>query len=164
MGILVLIQVIFIYLLPVSPIIMILLSLFVCVCVCVCVCYLAPFCGVCPNYEVVEFKPFTVNPPEPRLCRLLLHIYNCPARPSLPTDWCHSGVGIPLLLRHPLHRHPLCLCTGSSAHLGITCFCPSIPMFPASPLSFAVHDPPLWTSLAPATPTGLLSSLHPCRC
>ena len=34
-----------------------------------CVCCWTPVRGVCPNYEMVEFQPQTVTPPEPRLCR-----------------------------------------------------------------------------------------------
>ena len=49
---------------------------------CVCVCGRPPACGMCPNYEVAEFQPRTVTSPEPRLCRLLLHIYTCTAPPT----------------------------------------------------------------------------------
>ena len=42
----------------------------------VCVCYWPPVRGVCPNYEVVQFEPWTVNPPEYWLRRLLLRIYS----------------------------------------------------------------------------------------
>ena len=72
---------------------------YVCVCVYICVCYCPPFRGVCPNYEVAEFQPRKVTPPEPRLCRLLLRIYTSPAPPSFPAAGCPSGGGIPLLPR-----------------------------------------------------------------
>ena len=39
----------------------------------VCVCNWPPFRGVCPNYEVVEFQPQTVAPPESRPHCLALH-------------------------------------------------------------------------------------------
>ena len=58
---------------------------------------------------------------------------------------------------------PICLCTRSSAHLGVTCLRPIIPMHPASPLSFSVHASPLQPSLAPVTPAGFLSPPYPCR-
>ena len=45
------------------------------VCVCVCVCYWPPVRGVCPNYEVLDFQPWTVTPPKLRILCLLLHIY-----------------------------------------------------------------------------------------
>ena len=45
---------------------------------------------------------------------------------------------------------------------GVTCLRPSILMFPASPLSFAVRAPPLQPSLAPAIPDRFLSPPHPC--
>ena len=32
---------------------------------CMCVCYWPPVCGVCSNYEVVEFQPRKVTPPKP---------------------------------------------------------------------------------------------------
>ena len=35
----------------------------------VCVCYWPPARGVCPNYQVVEFKTQTVTPKKPRLRR-----------------------------------------------------------------------------------------------
>ena len=44
----------------------------------------SPVRVVCPNYEVVEFQPRKVTPPEPRRCCLLLRIYTCTA-PLLPT-------------------------------------------------------------------------------
>ena len=46
-----------------------------CVCVCVCVCCRSPSREVCPNYEVVEFQPRTVTPPEPMIFCLLLRIF-----------------------------------------------------------------------------------------
>ena len=58
-------------------------------------CYRAQVRGVCPNYEVVELQPRTVNPQEPRLCRLLLRIYTCPVPPHptfLPPDVLPGGV------------------------------------------------------------------------
>ena len=128
------------------------------------VCYRPPVCGVCPNYEVVEFQNFTVTPPEYRLCPLVLRIYYCPTSPSLPAIQCTSRVGIPLLPRHPLHQRLPCFCTGSSVHLGVTCLRPSIPMFPDSPLSFAVRDPPLQPPLAPVTPVVFLLPPYPCPC
>ena len=130
----------------------------------VCVCFWPPFCGVCPNHEVVEFQIWTVTPPEPRIYCLLLRIYTFPALSSLLAAWCPSGGGTPLLPQHPLHRRLLCLRTGSSAYLGVTCLRPSISMFPALPLSFAVRAPPLRPSLAPAMPTVFLSPIHPCCC
>ena len=51
---------------------------------CVYMCYRPPVHEVCPNYEVVEFQPWKVTPPEPRIYCLLLRIYTCPALPSLP--------------------------------------------------------------------------------
>ena len=71
---------------------------------------------------------------------------------------------IPLLPQHPLHQRLSCLCVLSSAYLGVTCLCPIIPMFPASPLPFSVSDPPLLPSLVPATPAVLLSPPHPFCC
>ena len=49
-----------------------------------CVCYWQLVCGVFPNYEVVDFQPRTVTPPEPRLRHLLLCIYSLPAPPCPP--------------------------------------------------------------------------------
>ena len=51
--------------------------------VCAWVCYRTLVHEVCPNYEVVEYQPCTVTPPESRLCRLLLRIYFCPTPPSI---------------------------------------------------------------------------------
>ena len=133
--------------------------IYICVCVCVfvCMCYRPPVRGVCPNYEVVEFQPWKVTHPQPRICCLLLHIYTFPAPPSIPIVLCpYGGGGIPLLNRRFLHWCHSCLRTGSSTHMGITCLLPIILMFPAYPISFAVHAPPLWPSLAPATPARFL--------
>ena len=127
-----------------------------------CVLCRLPVYEVCPNYEVVEFQLWTVTPPEPRLCRLLLHIYTFPASPSIPTAWCPSGGVIPLLPQHSLYRRPSCLFTGSSAHLGVNCLRPSISIFYASPLSFAVSSSPFQPSLAPTTHDVLLLPSHPC--
>ena len=131
---------------------------------CVCVCFWTPVCWVWTHFGVVEFKTWTVTPLKPRICHLLLRIYTCPAPPSLIAAWCPSGGDSPLLPQQPLHRRPLCLHTGSSAYLGVTCLRTSIPMFPDSPLSFAVRAPSLRPSLPTSMPAGLLSPLHPCRC
>ena len=112
-----------------------------------CVCYYPPVRGVCPNYEVVEFQPRTVTPLKPRLCCLLLRIYYWPAPPYPPVVWCPSGGGSPLLPQHPLHRRPSCLGTGSSTLLGVTYFCPSIPILLSSPSSVDVSTLPLSPSL-----------------
>ena len=56
------------------------------------VCYWPPVRGVCPNYEVVEFKPRTVTPPKPRLRCLLLRICSLPVPTSPPAVQCYSGV------------------------------------------------------------------------
>ena len=87
---------------------------------CMCVCYWPPFLGVYPNYEVLGFQSQKVTPSEPMICRLLLRIYSWPALTSLHVVWFPpGGVGVLLLPRYPLHRRPLCLCTGSSAHTSI---------------------------------------------
>ena len=80
-------------------------------------CYWSLVRGVWPDYEVVEFQPWTVTPPKPWLCSLLLHSYSWPAPPSPPAVRCHSGRASPLLPRHPLHQRQSCLRTGSSVHL-----------------------------------------------
>ena len=53
-----------------------------------CVRYWIPVRGVCPNYDVVDFQPPTVIPPEPRLCFFLLRIYSFIAPPSIPVVQC----------------------------------------------------------------------------
>ena len=58
-----------------------------------CVCYWSLVPGLCPNYKVVEFQPWTVTPPKPRLHHLLLHSYYWPALPSPPAVRCPSGGG-----------------------------------------------------------------------
>ena len=58
---------------------------------------------------------------------------------------------------------PTCLCTGSSALLGFTCICPSIPMPTARTLILAVCVPPLQPSLAPVTLYGFVLPPHPCH-
>ena len=55
-------------------------------------CYRTPVLGVYPNYEVVEFQPTTVIPPEPRLCCFWLRIYSFTA-PSLPYSFPMSLPG-----------------------------------------------------------------------
>ena len=57
-------------------------------------------------------------------------LFTCPAPPSLPVYWYVSGGVSPLLSIHPLQQRPSCLLTGSSAHLGVTCLRPRIPMHP----------------------------------
>ena len=66
-----------------------------------CVCYRPPVLGVYPNYEVVEFQPTTVIPPEPRLCCFWLRIYSFTAPPSLPVLQCPQQGVIPLPPQHP---------------------------------------------------------------
>ena len=43
------------------------------VCVCVCVCYWALVCGLCLNYEVVDFQYQTMTPLKPRLVQMILY-------------------------------------------------------------------------------------------
>ena len=97
----------------------------------------------------------------------MLHIvtYLLFSRPTLPSRCLmYFWGGIPLLNRHPFHQHMSCKQTGSYAHLGVTYLHPSISMFPAMPLPFPVHAPPLRPSLAPIKTDRFLSSPQPCRC
>ena len=112
-------------------------------------CYWPPVHGVCPNYEMGEFQPQTVNPPKPRLRRLLLHSHSWTASTSHPDIQCPSGGGITLLLRHPLHLHPYCIRTGSSAHQGISCLGLSITILPCLYLTCCCTQTPPQPLISP---------------
>ena len=137
---------------------------YVCVCVYICVCYCPPFRGVCPNYEVAEFQPRKVTPPEPRLCRLLLRIYTSPAPPSFPAAGCPSGGGIPLLPRtSPPPKSsvsPYSIICPNERHLSLS---KNTDVPRLTPIHFYTCPPPLRPSLFPDTPTGFLLPMHSCR-
>ena len=130
---------------------------------CVCVCFRPPVRGVYLNYEVLDFQPQTVTPTEPRSVSYCYIFILVPPCPPLQTTDVLLGDEAPSWTDTPSTVFLSCLCTVSSSHLVITCHCPSILMFPDSPLSFAVRAPSLWLSLAPATPSGFLSPPHPCQ-
>ena len=135
------------------------------ICVCACVCVTGNQSMEC--FQIMRW--WSSNLEQWTLWKLVYVVYwyifiLVPSHPPFTPHDVLPGGGRPLLPQHPLHWRSMCLSTGSSAHLGVTCLCPSISMFPASPLSFSVHVLTLQPSLAPAMPSWFLSSPHPCRC
>ena len=126
-------------------------------------CYWPPVCGLFLNYKVVEFQPRTVTPPKNQALSLIVTNLFLTHLPSPPSVRFTSDGGSPLLPQHPLHRRPTCFHTGSSAHPGVTCLRPIIPIIPFSPLPFAVSKLPPSPSLALTTPSRFPSPLLACH-
>ena len=76
-----------------------------CVCVCVCVCNQPPVCEMCPNYEVVVLKPWTVTPTH--LCYVAYHYTFKLAIPPQLFLLPLSGLFISTSFLLPPHPHPL---------------------------------------------------------
>ena len=93
-------------------------------------------------------------------CYILVYL-NLPSLSSCFLIFFRGGLPPPSLTPPP----PTCLCTESSAHLGVTCLRPSMTMPPVTTLLISAHTPPpLQPSLAPVLTYRFLSPPHPCLC
>ena len=132
-----------------------------------CVCFRPPARGVCPKYEVVEFQPRTVTPPEPMLCCLLLRTFLLdPPRPLLPLPDVLLGRSAPSFPDTPstyVYLHRIIRLPGHHMsppqHTNASCLTPT--MHSASPLFYDVRACPLQPSLYPATSAGFLYAVTP---
>ena len=134
-----------------------------------CLCFRPPARGVCPKYEVVEFQPRTVTPPDPMLCGFLLRTFLLdPPRSLLSLPDVLQGGSSPSCTDNPsayLYLHRIIRLPGchlySPQHTNASCLTP--PIHPASPVFYDVRAYPLQPSLPPATSAGFLLPSHPCR-
>ena len=112
-----------------------------------CVCNHLPVCEVCPNYEVVVFQPWTVNPPQLGTVSIVADfIYRLPAPPDstvILESFFPSSIP-------PSPHHQL--------FIGVSLY-----LFAPTPHLLSWREaPPAWTSPVPATRQPLLLVTLPC--